>query len=154
MTNNDDNYEDPGVDINDEIPRMSEEVIEELRARGIEMPDWHLKIPTPGDDQIERLSIEEIDRRKKLYYNEWPYLDHDPIEDNDPDEERGVCMNCGADMDYSPMHPWCVECDRETEDKWWVKRNDVWTQVEAGELPEEGETIYILRHDEDPEVVL
>lgn len=32
-----------------------------------------------------------------------------PVED----EERGVCMNCGADMDYSPMHPWCPDCSEE-----------------------------------------
>lgn len=29
------------------------------------------------------------------------------------DEEVGICMNCGAEMDFNPMHPWCVECDEE-----------------------------------------
>lgn len=32
-------------------------------------------------------------------------------------EEQGICMNCGAEMDYSPMHPWCEECDRREEDE-------------------------------------
>ncbi len=27
------------------------------------------------------------------------------------DDERGVCMNCGAEMDYSPTYPWCPDCD-------------------------------------------
>ena len=31
-------------------------------------------------------------------------------------EERGVCVNCGADMDFQPMHPWCPDCDFEEED--------------------------------------
>jgi len=32
-------------------------------------------------------------------------------------EERGVCMNCGGDMDLSPMHPWCPDCDEAEEDE-------------------------------------
>lgn len=31
------------------------------------------------------------------------------------EEERGVCMNCGGDMDFSPMHPWCPDCDYNDE---------------------------------------
>lgn len=37
--------------------------------------------------------------------------------DEQEEEERGVCMNCGDDMDFSPMHPWCPKCDEEEEDE-------------------------------------
>ena len=29
----------------------------------------------------------------------------------DDGDEQGVCMNCGGEMDFSPMHPWCPDCD-------------------------------------------
>ena len=35
--------------------------------------------------------------------------------DNETDEQ-GVCMNCGEPMDFSPMHPWCPDCDFEDEE--------------------------------------
>ena len=46
----------------------------------------------------------------------YPFADttHD---DCDPEEEQGICMNCGAEMDYNPYHPWCAECDEEDEDE-------------------------------------
>jgi hypothetical protein len=33
------------------------------------------------------------------------------------EEEPGVCMNCGGEMDYSPLHPWCPDCDEEEEEE-------------------------------------
>jgi hypothetical protein len=32
------------------------------------------------------------------------------------EDEQGVCMNCGGEMDFSPMHPWCPDCDDDEED--------------------------------------
>ena len=29
--------------------------------------------------------------------------------------EVGICMNCGAEMDYSPAHPWCPDCDEDED---------------------------------------
>ena len=36
-------------------------------------------------------------------------------EDEEPEEE-GICMNCGAKMDFNPMHPWCPDCSEDEED--------------------------------------
>lgn len=33
------------------------------------------------------------------------------------EEEQGICMNCGAEMDFSPMHPWCPDCDEEDDEQ-------------------------------------
>ena len=35
---------------------------------------------------------------------------------DEDEEEQGICMNCGAEMDFSPTHPWCPDCDEEEED--------------------------------------
>lgn len=38
--------------------------------------------------------------------------------DYDPDQDEvGICMGCGAEMDYSPYHPWCADCDDENEEE-------------------------------------
>jgi hypothetical protein len=47
----------------------------------------------------------------------WPdSMEVEVADSGDADDERGVCMNCGASMDYSPMRPWCVECDEAEEE--------------------------------------
>jgi predicted amidophosphoribosyltransferase len=35
---------------------------------------------------------------------------------NDEDEEKGICMNCGAEMEFQPWHPWCPDCSEEDEE--------------------------------------
>jgi hypothetical protein len=32
------------------------------------------------------------------------------------EDERGACANCGADMDFTPSHPWCADCDFKDEE--------------------------------------
>lgn len=36
---------------------------------------------------------------------------------NVEEEEQGICMNCGDEMDFQPWHPWCIKCDEEDEEE-------------------------------------
>jgi hypothetical protein len=36
---------------------------------------------------------------------------------DDTEGVRGVCMNCGNEMDFNPMHPWCPDCDKDDEEE-------------------------------------
>lgn len=38
---------------------------------------------------------------------------------NEEQEEQGICMNCGAEMDYNPTYPWCADCEDEEDGLPW-----------------------------------
>lgn len=64
----------------------------------------------------EELISHEIDRRNEEALRSREEEDFrlgDPREA----EERGVCMNCGAEMEYNPAAPWCEDCIDEGEEE-------------------------------------